>query len=174
MSTGHPARKRPPRSPQDDYRQKTRHEARHVAQLLKEAGHPEPLGDPTSGLLIVVSQPIGPRLVDALERSLEAVNLPEAYVTWSSTSLLREEILSLQPSTLVSVGPEAARDIDSLDYPLARDSFSEAAVGEFFSWTGSTSGLALPALAPALDDERAKKSFWHAFLALQRLSAFSF
>lgn len=169
MPAGPPARKRPSRSPEDDYREKARHEARRVARRLKQAGHPAPPGDPASGVVIVVSQPVGPRLLNALQRSLEAVNLPDAYATWSSTGLLLEEILALQPSVLAAIGPEAARSVDSLNYPLSQRSFSEAATGEFFSWTASTAGLSLPALAPALDDERAKKSFWRAFLTLRQL-----
>ncbi|MGF1472469.1 MAG: hypothetical protein ACFB50_12125 [Rubrobacteraceae bacterium] len=162
--------RRPLSGPGKDYRAKMHHEARLFTRRLKGAGYPEPLGDPASGIMIVVGQPVGPRVVNALERSLEAITLPDAYVTWSNPSLLMEEILSLQPSVLVSIGPEAARDIDSLNYPLLQQDFSNSTTGQFFPWTGTTTGLAIPALAPALDDEGAKKRFWHAFLTLQRVS----
>lgn len=159
---------RPVRSPEEDYRKKVAQEFLDITRRLKKAGHPTPLGDPFSGILILVDQPIGPRLQDALERSLETVKLTGAYVTWASTGSLLQEILSLQPSVLVSIGPGAARDIDLLDYPLSKNSFSEATHGAWFSWTSSVYGLSLPALAPALDDEQAKRNFWRAFLALQK------
>lgn len=122
--------------------------------------------------MIVVDSPAGPRVVDALRRSLDSVGLPEAYVLWTSTGLLMEAFLSAEPSVLAAVGPEAAREIDSLDYPLARRPFSEATEGEWFSWTAGAAGLRLPPLAPALDDERAKRRFWRAFLALRELAPY--
>jgi hypothetical protein len=97
------------------------------------------------------------------------VKLDEAYVTWIHSDLL-EEILSLEPGALVAVGPAAARAIDSLDYPLARMAFSEVPEGSWFAWTKGASGLRLPALAPALEDEDAKRHFWRAFLALRALA----
>lgn len=157
------------RSPEDDYRKKAAGEALGIARRLKTAGHPAPLGDPASGIVILVDQPVGPRLLGALQRSLEVVSLSESYVTWSSTGLLLEEILAIQPSVLVSIGPGADLEIDALDYPLSRSSFSDAPHGAWFSWTSSTVGLSLPALAPALDDEEAKRIFWRTFLTLQKL-----
>lgn len=168
MSTVRPANKPAVRSPGDDYRKKAIQEATGIARRLKQAGHPAPLGDPASGLVVVVDQPVGPRLVEALQRSLEAVKLPDSYVTWSSTGLLLEEILCLQPSVLVSIGPGSGQDIDALNYPLSQNSFSEATPGVWFPWTKSVSGLSLPGLAPALEDDAAKKTFWRAFLALQK------
>jgi hypothetical protein len=137
---------------------------------MKRAGHPAPLGDPTSGIVLVVEQPVGPRILQALERSLKTVELPEAYVTFASTGLLAREILAAEPHALVAVGPGAAREIDALGYPLVRRSFSEAESGVWFTWTKGTAGLSLPALIPALDDEGAKRSFWRAFLALRDLA----
>ena len=155
------------RSPVGDYHKKVTQEALGMARRLKQAGHPTPLGDPTSGVMVVVDQPIGPRVLDALRVSLETVKLLDAYVTWTSTGLLLEEVLSLQPSVLVSLGPEAARELDALNYSLSQNSFSDATQGAWFSWTSSAYGLSLPALAPALDDEGAKRTFWRAFLALR-------
>lgn len=171
MSTGQPARNPTGRGPEEDYRRKASHEALGIARRMKRAGHPAPLGDPASGLMILVDQPVGPRLLEALQLSLETVRLPEAYVTWASTGLLFEELLSLQPSNLVSIGPGAAREIDALDYPLFRNAFADSTYGVWFSWTSSVSGLYLPPLAPALKDDKAKKTFWRSFLALHKLAA---
>lgn len=155
----------------EEYRKKARQEASEIARDLRESGHPKPMGDAASGILVLVEQPVGPRVMEALEKSLSAVHLAEAYVTWSSTGLLLREILAIQPSALVSLGPGAAKDIDDLSYPLSRNPFSEATPGNWFSWTRGTSGLLLPALAPALNSEEAKKLFWRQFLALRSLSA---
>jgi hypothetical protein len=162
--------KRAPRDAGSDYRAKVAHEISHLSRLMKEAGYPAPLGDPTSGAMLVVEQPVGPRILQALERSLKAVDLPEAYVTYASTGLLAREILAAEPHSLVAVGPGAAREIDALGHPLARRPFSEAERGVWFAWTKGTAGLSLPALIPALDDEGAKRRFWRAFLALRELA----
>jgi hypothetical protein len=153
-----------------DYRAKVAHEISHLSRLMKKAGQPAPLGDPASGIMLVVEQPVGPRVLQALERSLKTVELPEAYVTYASTGLLAREILAAEPHALVAVGPGAAREIDAVDYPLARRPFSEAERGVWFTWTKGTAGLSLPALIPALDDEGAKRRFWRAFLALRDLA----
>lgn len=151
------------------YEAKTAYEAARLAERVLRAGLPRPFGDPLSGVLLVAEgTTAGPRLVDALHRSLTAVKLDGAYVTWSSSNLL-EEILTLEPDALVAVGPTAARAIDASDYPLANTRFSEALEGSWFAWTKSTSGLLLPALAPALHDADAKRRFWRAFLALRSL-----
>lgn len=140
---------------------------------MKQAGHPQPLGEPTSGLMVVLEQPVGPRVIDALTRSLESVGLPYAYVTWAGTGLLAEEILSAEPAALVAVGPGSAREIDALEHTLARRSFIEATEGAWFTWTKSVAGLLLPALAPAVHDDEAKKRFWRAFLALRDFTPLS-
>ena len=138
---------------------------------MKEEGHPAPLGDPASGVVLVIEQPVGPRVLEAVGLSLGAVGLPEAYVTYASTGLLREELLATEPRALVAVGAGAAGDIDAAGYPLARQPFSEAVPGVWFAWTKGTAGLLLPSLAPALDDEAAKRRFWRSFLALKALAA---
>lgn len=155
-------------APKTDYLKKVSREASVIARRLKREGHPEPLGDPASGLVVVLDQPVGPRAIEALANSLERVNLSAAYVTWSSTGLLAEEILSLQPAVLVSIGPGAASEIDALDSPLSLNTFREASPGVWFPWTSSVYGLSLPALAPALSDENAKRNFWRAFMSLRR------
>ncbi len=161
---------RPPRYAASDYLAKVAHEISHLSRLMRGDGHPAPLGDPNSGVVLVVEQPLGPRVLQALDRSLKTVGLPETYVTYASTGLLAQEILATEPHTLVAVGPGAAREIDALSYPLAQRSFSEAEIGVWFTWTKGTVGLNLPALIPALDDEGAKRRFWRAFLALRELT----
>jgi hypothetical protein len=161
----------PSRDPAGDYRAKTSYEISVLSRRMKESGHPAPLlGDPTSGVVLVVEQPVGPRILQALDSSLKAVGLPETYVTFTSTGLLAEEILATEPYVLVALGPGAAREIDGLGHPLAQTLFSEAERGVWFAWTKGTAGLVLPALAPALDDDAAKRSFWRAFQALRDLA----
>lgn len=162
----------PPPPTSGDYGAKTSREAARLACRATRTG-PEPFGDPFSGVLLVAESAAGAAnagVVDALRRSLAAVKLDGAYVTWPHSNLL-EEILSLEPGALVVLGPAAARTIDSLDYPLARTLFSESPEGSWFDWTKGTSGLRLPALAPALEDAAAKRRFWHAFLALRTLTS---
>jgi hypothetical protein len=163
---------RVPRQPRDaanDYREKTAYEVSRLSKRMKEDGHPAPLGDPTSGVMLVLEQPVGPRVLEALERSLHAVRLPQAYVTYESTGLLASELLATEPQALMAIGPGAVRDIDAIDYPLIKHPFSNADPGVWFPWTNGTIGLVLPALAPALNDERTKRRFWQAFLSLRDL-----
>jgi hypothetical protein len=159
-----------PRDAASEYRAKVAHEISRISRRMKQAGHPAPLGDPTSGVVLVVEQPVGPRVLQALDRSLKTVGLPDAYVTYASTGLLAQEILAAEPHALVAVGPGAVHEIDALDHPLARHTFSEAERGVWFAWTKGTAGLSLPPLIPALGDEGAKRHFWQAFLALRDLT----
>jgi hypothetical protein len=119
--------------------------------------------------MLVCAQPVGPRTLEALKLSLHSIGLQEAYVTYESTGLLAHEIQAAEPHALIAIGAGAAREIDALDYPLANQPFSEAKPGVWFSWTKGTSGLNIPALAPALDDDAAKRRFWLAFLTLKDL-----
>lgn len=160
-----------PRDAAEDYRRKTEHEISALSKRMKSQGHPAPLGDPTTGVVLVVEQPVGPRVLEALTASLAAVGLPDAYVTYAATGLLREELLATEPQVLVAVGPGAAGDVDDLAHPLARVPFSEAREGVPFAWTRGTSGLRLPSLAPALDDEANKRRFWRCFVVLRDLAA---
>ena len=159
-----------PPSAASDHRAKTADEAARLARQLSKEGHAPQLGDPASGVMLVVDAPAGPRVTDALRRSLDSVGLGEAYVVPSSTGLLLEMLIVAEPSILVAIGPDASREMDSLEHPLARRPFADAAEGELFTWTAGTIGLRLPPLAPALDDDAAKKRFWRAFLALRDLA----
>jgi hypothetical protein len=163
---------RNPRQPRDaasEYREKSAYEISRLTKEIKEQGYPAPLGDPASGIMFVLEQPVGPRPLEALQRSLHAVGLPEAYVTYESTGLLAREILATQPQVLVAIGQGAARDIDAVDYPLVKHTFSDAKPGVWFSWTKGTAGLALPAIAPALGDDATKRHFWRTFLSLRAI-----
>jgi len=154
-----------------EYEAKISHEATQLARRGEHAG-PVPFGDTHSGIVFVAEKTAGTtsaRMVDALRSSLAAVKLERAYVTWPHPDLL-EEILSLEPGALVAIGPGAAHTIDSLGYPLAKASFSEAPEGSWFAWIKGTSGLRLPALTPALEDPDAKRRFWRAFLTLRALA----
>ena len=159
--------RRQPRDAASEYRAKITHEFSLLSRRMKSSGHPAPLGDPASGVMMVVEQPVGPRILQALDRSLQTVGLPDAYVTYASTGLLAQEVLAAEPHALVAIGPGAASDIDGIKHPLARAPFSTAESGAWFAWTKGTAGLFLPSLAPALDDDAAKKRFWRAFLALK-------
>jgi len=159
-----------PRDAAGDYTRKTAYEVSRLSSRMKEGGHPAPLGDPTSGVVLVLEQPFGPRPLQALELSLQAVGLQQAYVTYESTGLLAQEIQTTEPNVLVAIGAGSARDIDAIDYPLVRQPFSEAEPGVWFPWTKGTKGLLTPALAPALDDDAVKRRFWLAFLTLRDLT----
>jgi hypothetical protein len=159
-----------PRDAVGDYTRKTAYEVSRLSSRMKGEGHPAPLGDPTLGIVLVLEQPFGPRTLEALELSLQAVGLQQAYVTYESTGLLAQEIQATDPNVLVAIGAGAARDIDAIDYPLVRQPFSEAEPGVWFPWTKGTKGLFTPALAPALDDDAAKRRFWSAFLTLRDLT----
>lgn len=157
-----------------EYRAKISHETEAPSLPTARPDVPYPSGDPLSGLVLVAepapSTAGSARLADALRRSLAAVALDDAYVTWSPASSLLEELLSLEPTALVAVGPGAARAVDEAGYALVRTRFRHAPEGIWFPWTKGTTGLLLPDLAPALEDPEAKRRFWRAFLALRDLS----
>ena len=167
-----PRRAAPPAA--DDYGAKVSHEAETASGRSARPDLPYPSGDPLSGI-VLVGEPApsaagSARLADALRRSLCAVSLDAAYVTWSPPDVLREELLSLEPTVLVAVGPGAARAVDDAGHALVKTRFREAPEGSWFPWTRGTTGLLLPDLAPALEDLAAKRRFWRAFLALRDLA----
>lgn len=156
-----------------DYEGKIAHEAAATLHRVRPDA-PYPSGDPLSGIVLVAepapSTSGSARLADALRRSLVAVGLEGAYVTWSPAAPLQEELLSLEPTVLVAVGPGAARAVDDAGYGLVKTRFGDAPEGEWFAWTRGTAGLLLPDLAPALEDPDEKRRFWRAFLALRALA----
>lgn len=153
----------------EDYRAKAEREL-GSGRAGGRAGSGLPTGDPASGVLLVLEPPESPAVLDALRRSLDNVGHPRARVVPADEKLL-QEILSGCPAAMVAVGPRAAHALDGLEYPLARARFSEAPEGEWFVWSRGARGMALPALAPALEDEEAKRGFWRAFLALRALTS---
>ena len=163
---------RPPAA--GDYGAKISHETGAVLRRAARPDVPHPSGDPLSGIVLVAepapSTSGSARLADALRRSLSAVGLEGAYVTWSPAALLLEELLSLEPTVLVAVGRGAARAVDEAGYALVKTSFADAPEAAWFPWTKGTTGLLLPDLAPALEDPEAKRRFWRAFLALRDLT----
>jgi hypothetical protein len=152
-----------------EYRAKLSREAAAASEAALREGLPRPVGDPGSRVMIVMETPPEPARTEAMEKSLQAIHLQQAYLTWSSADLLRREILFVEPAALVAVGPEPARRIDETEYPLARSAFQEAGEGAWFRWSRNIAGMRLPPLGPALADEAAKRRFWAAFLNLQPL-----
>ncbi|WP_047864284.1 uracil-DNA glycosylase family protein [Rubrobacter aplysinae] len=147
----------------------------HRAKVSREldpresgGGEGVPAGEPGTGVLVVLEPPEIPAVLDALHRSLESVGHSRARVV-PADERLGEEILSGGPSVIAAIGPRAARALDDLEYPLAHARFSEQREGEWFVWSKGVRGLSLPALAPALEDEEAKRGFWRAFLTLRAL-----
>ena len=127
-----------------------------------------PRGEANSGVMVVLEPPHTPAVLDALARSLESVEHPLALIVEADERLARR-MLSAAPAAVVAVGYDAARCVDETEYPLARARFSESPFGEWFVWSKGVRGLVLPPLAPALEDEEAKRGFWKAFLALRGL-----
>lgn len=154
----------------EDYRAKMESELKpRLRGRRTGAEYGTPWGDPDSGILLVLEPPETHAVLDALRRSLDSVGHPHARVVPADDRLL-EEILSGGPTVIATIGPRAARALDELEYPLAHDRFSESPEAEWFDWSKGTRGLTLPALAPALEDEETKRSFWRAFLTLRGLS----
>ena len=101
-----------PRDTTSAYRAKVVREILRISRLMKKAGHPFPLGDPASGVVLVVEQPVGHRVLQALDRS---------------------QLLATKPHALIAIGAGAARDIDATGYSLIGQPFSEADPGVWFT-----------------------------------------
>ena len=74
------------------------------------------------------------------------------------------ELAIVQPRIVVVMGEQALRELNALEVPLGRE--LEARPGEIQTLTPSCDALYVPDIDAALDDERAKRSFWAAFRAL--------
>lgn len=158
------------RTATSDYRVRAERGLADISRTLKRAGHPTPLGDPLSGIFILLESPVGPRMQEAITLSLEAIEHPDAYVTSTETGLLNRELKLAEPRIIAAAGPRAAREIDDLEHPLKLKNFSDAKPGIPFAYKRNSTGLLLPSLAPALDDEPRKRLFWNAFLTLRKLA----
>lgn len=152
-----------------DYRAKVLREAALLEQETVLSGQPQPLGDPASGVIFVMETPSSAQMEEAILKSLEALGLENAYLTWAQPDLLLRELLCMEPPALIAVGPGAAGRIVQTGYTLAQRDFSEAPEGEWFAWTKGIYGLRLPSLISALEDEDAKRSFWKTFQKLRLL-----
>lgn len=163
------ARRSPARSPEADYRARAERELVGISAAILASGNPPPSGDPLLGIFVLLGQPVGPRPLEALSLSLHAVGIPDAYVTFTATDQLSRELRLIEPHLLLAVGPDAAREIDDLQHPLRLKDFRDAAPGSPFAWKRNTTGLLLPPLHPALDDDTEKRRFWNAFKTLKSL-----
>ncbi len=75
-----------------------------------------------------------------------------------------EELAVVQPRIVVVMGEEARTELNELGVPLGRP--IEAQAGEVQRLTPMCDALFVPDIDASLDDEDAKRSFWHAFRAL--------
>jgi uracil-DNA glycosylase len=79
---------------------------------------------------------------------------------------LTEELAIVAPRMIVVMGPDALGVVNELDVPLRRD--LAAATGSIQRFTPSIEALFVPNIDEALDEEGAKREFWHAFRVLGR------
>jgi uracil-DNA glycosylase family 4 len=75
-----------------------------------------------------------------------------------------EELATVQPRIVVTMGEEALAELNDLDVPLGRP--IEAKAGEIQKLTPSCDALYVPDIDRALDEEAAKRAFWAAFRSL--------
>jgi uracil-DNA glycosylase len=77
---------------------------------------------------------------------------------------LVEEIAIVQPKIVVVMGPFALDVLNELQLPLARELREEEGVIQHL--TPSIDALYVPDIDASLDEESAKRAFWHAFRVL--------
>jgi len=75
------------------------------------------------------------------------------------------EVLDAGPRSLIVMGEESSRFLDSLDFPLA-DALSDRETGVLHRFTPTIEAILTPDIDGALDDQAAKTAFWNAFKAL--------
>jgi uracil-DNA glycosylase family 4 len=75
-----------------------------------------------------------------------------------------DELAIVQPRIVVAMGEHALAELNDLDVPLGRA--VEPSPGVIQQLTPSCDALYVPDIDAALDDEAAKRDFWHAFRAL--------
>jgi uracil-DNA glycosylase len=78
---------------------------------------------------------------------------------------LTRELHIVQPKLVVVMGPEAARFLDGLAFPLA-DPVADAEPGVVQRLTPTIEALVTPDIDQALDEQAAKTAFWDAFKAM--------
>ena len=77
---------------------------------------------------------------------------------------LVEEIAIVQPKIVVVMGPDALDVLNELQLPLAREIRED--FGAIQHLTPSIDALYVPDIDRSLDEESAKREFWHAFRVL--------
>ena len=77
---------------------------------------------------------------------------------------LVEEIAIVQPKIVVVMGPDALDVLNELQLPLAREIREDYGVVQHL--TPSIDALYVPDIDRSLDEESAKREFWHAFREL--------
>lgn len=77
------------------------------------------------------------------------------------TMRVLDEIMIVNPRLIVAMGAQAIEDINDLGMPGAAK--LEPKLGAFQSWTAHCQALMVPDLDLSLDDDQAKRDFWHAF-----------
>ncbi|MGI8557072.1 MAG: uracil-DNA glycosylase family protein [Solirubrobacteraceae bacterium] len=75
-----------------------------------------------------------------------------------------EEIAIVQPKIVVVMGEDALEALGDLQLPLAQE--LEPTPGRVQSLTPSIDALLVPNIDESLDEESAKRAFWHSFKAL--------
>ena len=80
------------------------------------------------------------------------------------TARVAEEIAIVAPKMIVTMGDDALFALDDLDVPLGQPLAPR--IGEIQQLTPQISVLHVPNIDRALDEERAKRSFWAAFRLL--------
>jgi uracil-DNA glycosylase family 4 len=77
---------------------------------------------------------------------------------------VREELAIVQPRIVVVMGHDALNELTDLHVPLARE--LDPNPGEIQQLTPMCDALWVPDIDDSLDDEVAKREFWHAFRSL--------
>jgi len=75
-----------------------------------------------------------------------------------------EEIAIVEPKIIVTMGEDALFALDDLDVPLAQT--LHPTIGQIEPFTPQIAHLHVPNIDRALDDERAKRTFWASFRVL--------
>ena len=77
---------------------------------------------------------------------------------------LARELAIVMPKIVVPMGPRALAALDRLEFPLSEPLREE--LGVIQRWTPTIDVLYVPDIDESLDEQRAKREFWHAFRVL--------